>query len=167
MRKIDKFLLILGAVCFIGCGGSEEQKKETIKLKSHQTLESNSETISGNASASKWVDLINKGVGPVKSVEMSDDIDQRMVERGAAVYNRMCTACHRIDKKFVGPPVKGILERRTPEWVMNMLLNPDEMLKKDPIAKALYEEFYGVPMVNQYLTHEQARDILEYYRTLE
>lgn len=167
MKKLQKIFVILCTLYLVGCGGTEEQKKETIKLKNHQTSGTNSAIKNDNVSASEWIDLVNKGVGPVKSVEISETIDQSMVERGAAVYNRMCTACHRIEKKFVGPPVKGILERRTPEWVMNMLLNPDEMLKKDPIAKALFEEFYGVPMVNQYLTHEQARDILEYYRTLE
>lgn len=167
MNKLHIFFVLFCASLLISCGGSDEQKKETIKFKNHQSSGSNAAVDGNNVSASEWVDLVNIGVGPVKSVEMTDDIDQSMVERGAAVYNRMCTACHRIDKKFVGPPVKGILERRTPEWVMNMLLNPDEMLKKDPIAKALFEEFYGVPMVNQYLTHKQARDILEYYRTLE
>ncbi len=160
-------MVALCTVLLLGCGGTEEQKNETIKLRTHQTTATNPSVNNNNVLASQHIDLVNTGIGPVKSVEMTDDIDHSMVERGAAVYNRMCTACHRLDKKFVGPPVKGILERRTPEWVMNMLLNPDEMLKKDPIAKALFEEFYGVPMVNQNLTHDQARAILEYYRTLE
>ena len=78
----------------------------------------------------------------------------------------MCLACHRVDKKFIGPAPKGILERRSPEWVMNMILNPEVMVKEDPLAKALLAEFNGAPMANQSLTEEEARAVLEYFRTL-
>ena len=75
-------------------------------------------------------------------------------------------ACHRIGKKFIGPPPNGILARRSPEWVMNMILNPEVMVKEDPLAKDLLQEFNGAPMANQGLTEEQARSVLEYFRTL-
>ncbi|MGB5315590.1 MAG: cytochrome c, partial [Robiginitalea sp.] len=60
-----------------------------------------------------------------------------------------------------------ILERRTPEWVMNMILAPEQMVKDDPLAKELLIEFNGSPMANQSLTEEQARAVLEYFRTLK
>ena len=34
---------------------------------------------------------------------------------------------------------------RTPEWIMNMILNPTEMVEKDPLAKELLVEFNGSP----------------------
>jgi hypothetical protein len=89
-----------------------------------------------------------------------------MATHGADVFIKMCTACHRTSKKFIGPAPTGILDRRSPEWVMNMILNPDEMVKKDPLAKALLIEFNGSPMANQNLTEEDARAVLEYFRTL-
>jgi hypothetical protein len=49
---------------------------------------------------------------------------------------------------------------------MNMILNPEVMIKKDPIAKKLLDEFDGAPMANQNLTEDQARQVLEYFRTL-
>ena len=49
---------------------------------------------------------------------------------------------------------------------MNMILNPEEMIKKDPIAKALLEEM-GSIMLDQNLTETQAREILEYIRTIK
>jgi hypothetical protein len=70
------------------------------------------------------------------------------------------------ERKLIGPAMKGIYERRSPEWVMNMLLNPAEMLKQDPIAKALLEEYNNVMMLNQNLSQEEARSISEYLRTL-
>jgi hypothetical protein len=49
---------------------------------------------------------------------------------------------------------------------MNMILNPEQMVKEDPIAKKLLVEYNMAPMANQNLTEEQARKILEYFRTL-
>jgi len=62
--------------------------------------------------------------------------------------------------------MQGIYERRSPEWVMNILLNPTEMLKKDPIARALLKEYNNIQMLNQNLSEEEARAIAEYLRTL-
>ena len=50
---------------------------------------------------------------------------------------------------------------------MNMILNPEEMVQKDPLAKELLIEFNGSPMANQNLTQEEARAVLEYFRTLK
>jgi len=50
--------------------------------------------------------------------------------------------------------------------VMNLLLNPTEMLKQDPIAKALLKEYNNVMMLNQNLSQDEARAISEYLRTL-
>lgn len=166
MNKTQIILAILGLALLVGCGSGEENKDEPFKLKNHQNTDLTTSK-SGKVLASEMVDLKNKGVGPVKSVKLEEQIDHSMVERGANVFKLKCTVCHRPEKKFIGPATVNILERRTPEWVMNMLLNPEEMLKKDPIAKALLDEYYGTPMINQRLTHEEARSVLEYYRTLD
>jgi len=78
----------------------------------------------------------------------------------------MCTACHKIGKKFIGPDPSGIMERRSPEWIMNMILDPEGMVKNDPLAKQLLIEFNGSPMANQSLSEDEARAVLEYFRTL-
>ena len=62
--------------------------------------------------------------------------------------------------------MKGVYERRHPAWVMNLLLNPTEMLKKDPVAKALLAEYNNILMINQNLSEEEAKAIAEYLRTL-
>ena len=112
------------------------------------------------------VDLTNKGIGPIKSLELPAEIDNAMAAKGMEVYKTKCMACHKPDKKFIGPAPIGIMERRTPEWIMNMILNPEEMTQKDPLAVALMAEFNGSPMANQHLTEEEARQVLEYFRTL-
>lgn len=121
---------------------------------------------SEEVAASVRIDLVNKGVGPVKLIELPGDIDESLANAGAVLYQQKCTACHKLGEKFVGPPPNGILKRRTPEWVMNMMLNPEVMLKEDQLAKDLFMEFNGAPMANQGLTQEEARAILEFFRTL-
>ena len=110
--------------------------------------------------------MTNKGVGPVTSVELGASVDQALADKGKAIYEAKCTACHKPTEKFIGPAPKGILDRRSPEWVMNMILAPEKMVKEDPIAKKLLMEFNGSPMANQNLTQDEARQVLEYFRTL-
>ncbi|MCR9264267.1 MAG: cytochrome c [Flavobacteriaceae bacterium] len=169
MKTIVKSIALLFAIIMIGCGGKKEGKKEegfSVQRKKTPT-EQPVETSTSNDKASERVDLTSKGVGPIKSVTLDPEIDRTMAAKGKEVYDQMCLACHRVDKKFIGPPPNGILDRRTPEWVMNMILNPQEMVQQDPLAKDLLQEFNGSPMSNQGLTEDQARAILEYFRTLK
>lgn len=167
MKTTFKYLSVfIIALTFIGCGG--EKKKETQKVTiQSQTPEKEEVKKEVSTKASETVDLTNKGIGPIKSLTLPAEIDQAMATKGADVYKRMCTACHRPDKKFIGPAPKGIMERRTPEWIMNMILNPEGMVANDPLAKKLLIEFNGSPMANQNLTEEEARQVLEYFRTLK
>ncbi len=108
----------------------------------------------------------NNGIGPIKSLELPSEIDEELALKGQEIYEGKCTACHKAEKRFIGPSPKDILERRTAAWVMNMILNPDEMVQKDPMAKKLLMEYNGSPMANQNLTEDDARAVLEYFRTL-
>lgn len=107
----------------------------------------------------------DKGVGPITSINLPATIDDALVVKGKETFEAKCTACHKIDKRFVGPPLAGITERREPEWIMNMILDPERMVKENEAAKALLAEYLS-PMANQSLTKEEARSILEYFRTL-
>jgi len=106
-----------------------------------------------------------KGIGPVKSISLGA-INDQMAEEGQKIYKQMCTSCHKPTKRYIGPAPKGILDRRTPEWIMNMILNPEEMVTKDPIAKELLERYLS-PMADQNLTEDEARKVLEYFRTIK
>lgn len=163
-----KGVAVLFSLMLMACGGKEEKKKEGFSVERAKTTTEKTEEAPADTEtpASQRVELDNKGVGPITSVELGAEIDQALADQGKEVYDQMCVACHRPDKKFIGPAPKGILERRSPEWVMNMILNPEVMIKEDPLAKDLLMEFNGAPMANQGLTEEQARSILEYFRTL-
>jgi cytochrome c551/c552 len=153
--KFKILIFMVMALCLASCGGSDKPKKDVAA--EPVTKEVNSE-------ASSTDPMSNKGIGPITSVTLGE-IDPAMVTEGEGVFKAKCTACHKISKKFVGPALKGVTQRRSPEWIMNMTLNPEEMIKKDPIAIQLLAEANGAPMANQNLTEEEARALLEYFRT--
>lgn len=152
-------------ILFTMACGNESTETESSSTSTTQTT-SSPPAPESKVKASERVDLENKGVGPITSVELDPEIDRQLAVKGKEIYDMMCVACHKPDTKFIGPAPKDILERRTPEWVMNMILNPEVMIKEDPLAKDLLMEFNGSPMANQNLTEEEARAILEYFRTL-
>lgn len=153
MRKTILSILSLSLIIMISCGDDKSKKDST---KKEEVKEEVAETDP----------MKNKGIGPITSITLSEEIDQDLAKTGEDVYVKMCSACHKPNKRFVGPAPAGIMERRTPEWIMNMILNPEEMVQKDPIAKAMLAEYLS-PMANQNLTEEQARAVLEYFRTLK
>ncbi|EDP71846.1 cytochrome c, class I [Flavobacteriales bacterium ALC-1] len=161
MRKALKFTTVLFVTLLLSCGGSDKKEESSSYGKKAP------EKKEVKAPASQRIDLSNKGIGSITSVDLGLVVDQDMAAQGKEVFEKMCTACHKADKKFIGPSPKDILKRRSPEWVMNMILNPDEMVKRDPLAKDLLIEFNGSPMANQNLTKEEARAVLEYFRTLK
>ncbi|NKI27036.1 cytochrome c [Arenibacter sp. 6A1] len=169
MKIILRSNAVLFSVLLMSCGGKEEKRKDGFSLDRAKSKTEQAVAKTENKStvkASETIDLTNKGVGPIKSVSLGAEIDTDMAKQGEEVFKQMCMACHRVGKKFIGPAPDGILKRRTPEWVMNMILNPDGMVKEDPLAKELLQEFNGSPMANQGLTEDQARAVVEYFRTL-
>lgn len=159
MKKIFTFLFVS---TLIACGSSSEKKEDGFKFnrtKKEETKAVSEKTITP-------IDLENKGIGPVKDLVFDSPIDDALVENGAKAFKQKCTACHKPVGKLIGPGMQGIYERRHPAWVMNLLLNPTEMLKEDPIAKALLAEYNNILMINQNLSQEEARAIAEYLRNL-
>ncbi len=159
---MKKLLLLFALAAFIvSCGEKKEKKEDGFEVSRTKTEEKKTQ-----ASEGVPVDLDNKGVGPIKNLDFPDDIDSEMAARGEAKFNAICVACHMTNQRMIGPAMAGVYDRRSPEWVMNMILNPDGMLKEDPIAKALLKEYNNAIMLNQNLTEEEARDVAEYLRTL-
>lgn len=104
------------------------------------------------------------GVGPVTKVELGP-LDEALAAGGETLFSGTCAACHKMDQRYVGPALTGITKRRTPEWIMNMIVNPVEMTQKDPVAKALLAEYMTQMSVSA--SEEDARAILEYFRKLD
>lgn len=160
MSTIIKLAFLVTVSILISCGGKDEKRPNRVQIGQKPKVEKKT------VPASKRITTDNKGVGKIKNIELSETINQAMVKKGAELFKTNCTACHKVEKRFIGPSPKGIMERRSPEWIMNMILDPQLMVSEDRCAKDLLVEFNGAAMANQNMTEAQARDILEYFRTL-
>lgn len=107
---------------------------------------------------------LENGIGPVTELELGA-FDAALAAQGEEIFVLKCSACHKPDERYVGPALRDVTLRRTPAYVMNMILNPEEMVQRHPEAKALLAQFM-TPMANQNLTREEARAVLEYLRSL-
>ena len=159
MRKLFIPLALAGLI--LSCGEKKEEKKEGFEM-NRAKKEVKAEPVSEGIP----VDMNNKGVGPIKSVNFADAIDTELAAKGQKTFSTICVACHMAEQRLIGPALKGVFERRSPEWVMNMIMNPDGMLKEDPIAKSLLKEYNNAVMLNQNLSEDDARAVAEYLRTL-
>ncbi|MAP55087.1 cytochrome c [Altibacter sp.] len=167
MKYLFKSLSVLFVFTLLSCGGGDEKKeKEQVKIGSYKKEET-TKAVEKTPATTATIDLSSKGVGPIKNLELPETIDQGLASQGQELFKTKCTACHKVGKKFIGPAPDGVTKRRSPEWIMNMILNPEEMVQKDPIAKQLLIDYNGSPMANQSLTEAEARSILEYFRTLD
>ena len=164
-RKVILVFKLLLVFLVVSCGRSKVNQKDDNTI---ETVNKEVKAPSDNKiKASETIDLTNKGIGPIKSITLENEIDVELVQKGKDIFESDCSACHRVGKTYVGPKPDGILERRSPEWVMNMILNPEEMTRRDILAKNLLIEFNGAAMANQNITKDEARAVLEYFRTLK
>ncbi len=151
MMNLKLIVLTVIVITLFSCGGSTPTEEKTTEVK-----------VEENAAPAD--PMSDKGIGPIKSIDITADVNAAMATEGEAIFTAKCTACHKIGKRYIGPDLTGITARRTPEWIMNMILNPVEMVANNEIAKKLLAE-YNAPMANQNLTEEEARKVLEFFRT--
>lgn len=104
-----------------------------------------------------------KTYGIIKSVDVGPGIDAKMAAAGHEVFDLKCTACHKMDERYVGPALGDVTNRRPPEYIMNMTLDTETMLANDDTAKCLLQEFL-ITMPNQSVDEKDARAVLEYLR---
>ena len=148
-------LLVLSLALAFACGKKEESAEDNYQP-------GGGEATTEAADPSSYDP--KRGEGKFDTVELGATLDQAMAAKGEEVSGVKCASCHKTtDEKLVGPGWKGVTERRTGEWIMNFITNPDPMLDKDPEAQAMLE-LCLVRMPNQSLSDEDARAILEYMR---
>jgi len=104
------------------------------------------------------------GIGPIKETITLTEIDLAKVELGKTIFDSKCMSCHKFGDRYVGPDLAQIMDTRSPAYIMNMMMNPAEMVQKHPEARAKLAEFM-TPMPFQNVSEEDARNILEYIRT--
>jgi mono/diheme cytochrome c family protein len=146
MKKLLALGLISGALIFLGCRAEADRPAASAK-----------DPVAAQAA--------DKGIGPVKSLTLGP-IDKALADKGKALFNERCVACHSLTEDKTGPALGNVLSQVAPEFVMNFLLNTVEMEQKDTRILGLIKKF-GIPMPPPGLDQEQARSVLEYLRTTQ
>jgi len=146
---VTSFSLMM--ILMVACGGDSKSNE-------------NSSDQSNISDLPEWES--ENGFGPIKKKLYLMPIDKEMVAEGEKIFESKCASCHKLDERYVGPAQRDVLQRVTPEFFMNMVLNPEENLEKHPHTKEMLAQ-YMQKMTNQNINLEDARKLLEYFRLLD
>lgn len=149
MKAIYLIQAILLALLLAGCGGDSGSGEANSQPSQSQGL-------------TEW--QLENGIGPITRDITLEAVNTELAQQGQAIFDVKCAPCHKIDERYIGPPLGGVVKRRTPAYIMNMMLNPDEMVKKHPEAQKMLAK-YLAPMTFQNVTEVDARALLEFLRT--
>ncbi|MFV0531660.1 MAG: c-type cytochrome [Flavobacteriales bacterium] len=84
--------------------------------------------------------------------------------KGEEIFDEQCTACHRMEKKLVGPPLKDITKRRDKKWIFSFVSDNQSLVRKgDTIATKIWLEYNKSPMPTfKHLTKEDLEHLYYY-----
>src|SRR5882757_6101502 len=82
---------------------------------------------------------------------------------GELLFKNNCASCHRPDKDFTGPALKGAKDR----WADKNLLydfvrDPATVISNDKYARALQQKYAGIMTASPQLTNADIDAILDY-----
>jgi hypothetical protein len=106
---------------------------------------------------------LKHGIGPIKEFIVLKNIDLKSANEGNRIFQAKCTSCHKLDMDFVGPALGKIVEQRSPEYIINMIVNPVDMTLYHPVARKQIEK-YKSQMTFQNVKLNDAFKILDYLR---
>ena len=73
--------------------------------------------------------------------------EQSIAADGQALFKANCASCHKIDKDFTGPALKGWKERvPAGDWIYKWIANSGELRETEPYAKALFAKWNKTQM---------------------
>jgi len=179
--KIFTLVLLFFTLTVISCGNSSQKEESENKAMQQETpseqqnMEQSNNTTGEEEAPSEEAEkkkmeepsamkeeVASKGQ---EEKEASEKPDEELVAKGKELFNSNCTSCHTIGKgKLVGPDLLGVTDLRSDQWLHKWIINPDQMLQSDPVAKELLKEFM-VPMPNLGLTDQQVTALIAYLKS--
>lgn len=158
MKKPTIILMALVAVALWSCGGGDKANDSQSGAEAPKSMVAEPESYDPKRGEGKWT---------AENIQLGTTLDAAMASEGEKISAVKCTSCHKMtEEKLVGPGWKDVTNKRTPEWIMNFITNPDPMIEKDPEVQAMLE-LCLVRMPNQNLSDTDARNILEYMRQID
>lgn len=140
--RLSVFTLVLSAPLFLGgCGGGT-------------STQSSATTSTADPSGSE----LNSGPKAVETVQLNPGL----ADWGAKVFEkRACVTCHAIGQRKQGPDLSGVATRRTEAWMTKQIVDPEWMIKNDPISRQLFAE-YALQMANQHVPDQEVKALIQF-----
>ena len=137
--------LLFGFGLFVGgCGGG--------------TSTQSSATTSAGSKADPSGSQLNSGPKAIETVS----INPGLADWGAKVFEkRACVTCHAIGQRKQGPDLAGVATRRTEAWMTKQIVDPEWMVKNDPISRQLFAE-YALQMANQHVPEQEVKALIQF-----
>lgn len=84
--------------------------------------------------------------------------------KGKQLFNTHCAACHKMDKKLVGPPLQDVVELQGRDWTKTWIKNSKALIDSgDEHAVEIWEEYNRAAMpAYNFLPDTELDDIVEY-----
>ena len=103
------------------------------------------------------------GIGPITQDIPVSPVDSARAEQGKQLFIQKCATCHYLDLRKTGPPLRDVTKRRSEEYVLNQILNPEPMGKLHPDGRKLVAQYVQY-MTIQGVTHDNALALLDFLR---
>lgn len=104
------------------------------------------------------------GIGPITEDTQLAAADPSRATSGQDIFIKKCATCHYLDHKKTGPMLRDVTKRRSAQYILNQILNPEQMGKMHPDGRKLVAQ-YAQYMTIQGITRENAEDLLNFLRT--
>ena len=101
---------------------------------------------------------------PIEKASTATFVDDPSNLPGQALFVKTCGACHTVGKgRQVGPDLTGVTTRRTRDWLVSYIMEPEKVrAKRDPAALSLAAQYPTVRMPNLGLSELDSGDVLAY-----
>jgi len=101
------------------------------------------------------------------SIQAQDAVNAEQQKEGKNLFKNLCSTCHKLDKKFIGPALGNIAEKREMDWLKSWIKdNAALRATGDADANAIFNEYNGSVMTGfAMLTDKNIEDII-YYTTV-
>ncbi len=136
MNRLQVALLAMVLIVLAGCGsdggGSQQGDGDAVDLNSGLKA---AEAMTLNSALAAWGEQLFK--------------------------DKACVTCHAVGERKQGPDLAGVANRRTERWLKKQIMDPEWMLKNDPIARSLMAE-YALQMANQQVKDQEADALIQY-----
>ena len=93
-----------------------------------------------------------------------NNVDAPVISDGEKLFKNNCASCHKVDKDFTGPALKGSLERwgGDKKAMYEFIRNPAKAVVENAYAKQLFEKWNKIIMPASTLTDAELDAILKY-----